>query len=211
MKKIFLVSFSLLLMSVTPATIIQPLMWEAKNPKRVKWSEYTFEQIYRNFDSFDAATDIDLFCPNYKNLNKTQRVNIWAQIIAAMSWYESGHNPKARLPQPSLGFDPVTNEYTCAEGLLQLGYADTMWHSYCDFNWVQDRQFEDNDSRKTTFDPYINLKCGIGILANQIEKRGKIVLNHGAYWSVIKDGHKNNRIEGIKKIVGQYEMCKLNE
>jgi len=211
MKKFFLMMTAILTLSVTPAPIMKPLLWEEKNPKRVKWSEHTFQQIYRNFDSFDKVKDMDFFCPNYYNLNRDEKVNVWGQLIAAMSWYESGHNPKARFAQPSLGIDPITNQYTCAEGLLQLGYADTMWHSYCDFNWTQDIQFEENDSRKTTFDPYINLKCGIGILANQIEKRGKIVLTRGAYWSVLKDGHKNSRLYGIRKIVSQYKMCNLNE
>jgi hypothetical protein len=211
MKKFFLILTAVLSLGVAPAPIMKPLMWEQKNPKRNKWSEFTFQQIYRNFDSFNKVKDMDFFCPNYNNLNRDERVNVWGQLIAAMSWYESGHNPKARLPQPSLGIDPVTNQYTCAEGLLQLGYADTMWHSYCDFDWSQDIQFDITDGRKTTFDPYINLKCGIGILANQIDKYGKIVLTRGAYWSVLKDGHKNSRLEGIRKIVSNYEMCKLNE
>ena len=211
MKKIIVALAALLSLGVTPAPIMKPLMWEAKNPKRAKWSEYTFQQIYRNFDAFDNAKDIDFFCPNYNNLNRDQKVNVWGQLIAAMSWYESGHNPRAREAGFNLGIDPITNENIKAEGLLQLGYADTMWHTYCDFDWVQDRQFEDNDPRKTTFDPYINLKCGIGILARQIEKHGKIVINRGAYWAVIKDGHKNSRIYGIQKIVSQYDMCKINE
>jgi len=210
MKKI-IIALSFLFMSVSPAPIMKPLLWEQKNPKRIKWSEHTFQQIYRNYDSFDNVKDMQFFCPNFYNLNRDQKVNVWGQLIAAMSWYESGHNPKARFPQPSLGIDPITNKYTCAEGLLQLGYADTMWHSQCDFNWTQDIQFEENDSRKTTFDPYINLKCGIGILANQIQRHGKIILNRGAYWSVLKDGHKNSRLEGIRKIVIQYDMCKMNE
>lgn len=211
MKKIIVALTALLSLGVTPAPVMKPLMWEAKNPKRVKWSEHTFQQIYRNFDAFDNVKDMDLFCPNYYNLNRDQKVNVWGQLIAAMSWYESGHNPKARVAEPSLGIDPVTNEVVKAEGLMQLGYADTMWHSYCDFDWVQDRQFEESDSRKTTFDPYINLKCGIGILARQIEKHGKIVINRGAYWAVIKDGHRNSRIYGIQKIISQYDMCKINE
>ena len=209
MKKIFVGLAAIMMMSVVPAPVMKPLMWEEKNPKRIKWSEHTFQQIYRNFDAFDKVKDMDFFCPNYYNLNRDQKVNVWGQLISAMSWYESGHNPKAAMLQSSLGVDPVTNETIKAEGLLQLGYADTMWHSYCDFDWVQDRQFEDHDSRKTTFDPYINLKCGIGILARQIEKHGKIIINRGAYWSVLKDGHKNCRIEGIKKIVSKYEMCNV--
>ncbi len=211
MKKIIVLLTALMSMGVTPAPIMKPLMWEKKNPKRVKWSEHTFQQIYRNFDSLDRAQDINYFCPNYNNLNRDQRVNVWAQLIAAMSWYESGHNPKARYPQPSLGIDPVTNRPLCAEGLMQLGYVDTMWRSSCDFDWSQDIQFDDNDSRKTVFDPYMNLKCGIGILVDQVDKYGKIIVKNGAYWSVIKVGHKNSRLNGIRDIIQEYEMCKLNE
>lgn len=209
-KKILLGLTALFLFSgVVPAAIMKPLAWEKDHPKRDRWSRHVFEQIYRNFDILDRAHDMDLFCPNYYNLNHDERVNVWGQLIAAMSWFESGWNKKARFPEPRLGIDPVTNRTVHSEGLLQLGYADAMWRSYCDFDWTQDIQFEDDDIRKTIFDPYLNLTCGIGILTSQIKKYERIIIKQGAYWAVIKKDHRNQKINGIRKIITQWDMCKI--
>jgi hypothetical protein len=151
---------------------------------------------------------MDLFCSNYYNLNRDEQVDVWAQLIVAMSWYESGWNKKARMEEPSLGLDRVTRRIIASEGLLQLSYEDSYWRNYCDFNWTQDIQFEDDDIRKTIFDPYLNLSCGIGILTSQIKRHEKIVINKGAYWAVIKKDHRNNKVPQIRKIIMQWDMCK---
>lgn len=196
---------------VVPAAIHKPLAWEKNHPKRSRWSYHVREQIYRNFEVLDRAHDMDLFCPNYYNLNRDERVDVWAQLIAGISWFESGWNKKARMPEPSLGIDQATGRTVCSEGLLQLGYADTLWRSYCDFNWAQDIQFEDDDIRKTIFDPYMNLTCGIGILTSQIKKYERIVVKEGAYWAVIKKDHRNNKVPQIRKIITEWDMCKIKK
>lgn len=210
MKKLLIALTALLSCAVTPAPIMKPLAWERDHRHRSRWSEHVFQQVYRNYETLNRVRDMDLFCPNYYNLNRDERVNVWGQLIAAMAWYESGWNRKARYGEPRLGIDQITNRMVHSEGLLQLGYADTMWHSYCDFDWTQDIQFEDNDGRKTIFDPYLNLSCGIGILTSQIRRTERIVLGEGAYWAVIKKGHRNEKIAGIRKMVMQLDMCKLN-
>jgi len=194
---------------IVPAAIHKPLAWEKNNPKRVRWSDHVREQIYRNFEVVDRAHDMDLFCPNYYNLNRDERVDVWAQLIAGMSWFESGWNKKARMAEPKLGIDQVTGKTVASEGLLQLSYTDTLWRNYCEFNWSQDIQFEEDDFRKTIFDPYINLTCGVGILTSQIKKYERIVIKDGAYWSVIKKDHRNNKVPQIRKIITEWDMCKV--
>ena len=196
---------------IVPAAIHKPLAWEKDHPKRYRWSDHVREQIYRNFDVLSRAHDMDLFCPNYYKLNRDEQVDVWAQLISMMSWYESGWDKKARMEEPSLGIDRVTRKIIASEGLLQLSYEDSYWRNYCDFNWTQDIQFEEDDIRKTIFDPYFNLSCGIGILTAQIKRHEKIVVKNGAYWAVIKKDHRNNKVPQIRRKIMEWDMCKLQK
>jgi hypothetical protein len=127
-----------------------------------------------------------------------------------MAFYESSFNPAARFVEPMRELDPVTKMPIVSEGLLQLGYSDNLYHG-CHFDWAKDSSLDTADPKKTILDPYTNLQCGIIIMSQQIEKYGSIVINRGAYWAVIKKGHPNIKVEQIKKIVTNLEICKIYE
>jgi len=208
MRKLLLAIVTLMCTAVAPAPIMKPLAWEQPGkPGRQKWSEHTFQNIYRNFDKLDKAIDIQYFCPHYNYLNRDQRVNAWAQLVAAIAWYESGWNPRARAVQPTFGYDKITGETVVAEGLFQLGYMDSLWRDYCEFDWNGDRALNDDDLNRTMINPRAQIKCTVGILADQVSRRGRIVINEGAYWSVLMDGHRNQRIDGIRRMVMRLPMC----
>jgi hypothetical protein len=138
-------------------------------------------------------------------MNRDQRVNAWGQLIAGIAWHESGWNARARVP--TAGFDPVTGEVVMAEGLLQLGYVDSMWRDYCRFDWIGDRNLDIDDLNRTMINPRIHLECGIGILADQIERHGRVIINSGAYWAVLKQGHRHERIDAIRRMVMRIPEC----
>jgi hypothetical protein len=183
-----------------------PLEWENNNPHRIKWTEHVYGLIEQNFESLELANDIDYFCPNYKNLAHKQKINIWGQLIASISFFESTFNPKARIISPSKTLDPITNKSLVSEGLLQLGYIDIINHN-CKFNWEKDSKYDEDDSHKTILNPYRNLSCGMTILTEQIIKHKSIVIKKGAYWAVIKKDHPNSKIEQIKKMFNRYDIC----
>ena len=208
MKKLLIALTVLLCTGVAPAPIMKPLAWESGDkPGRHKWSEHTFQFIYRRFETFDRAIDMQYFCPNYHLLNRDQRVNAWGQLIASIAWFESGWNPRARVEAPEMGVDPVTGDSVMAEGLLQLAYSDSMWREYCRFDWMGDRVLDNDDLNRTMINPRTHLECGIGILANQISRHNKIVIDRGAYWSVLKQGHRNERIDEIRQMVMRLPEC----
>ena len=90
-KKILLGLAALFLFSgVVPAAIHKPLAWEKNHPKRYRWSDHVREQIYRNFDTLNRVQDMDLFCPNYYNLNQDERVDVWAQLIVGTVEFDPG-------------------------------------------------------------------------------------------------------------------------
>ena len=106
-----------------------------------------------------------------------------------------------------MGEDPVTGQQVHSEGLLQLSYQDGRSWDFCKFDWGKDQHLSPTDPRKSIFDPYINLTCGLGILSRQIRRHGRIVLGKGAYWAVIKSTNKRNRIAEIRQIVQGLPFC----
>lgn len=190
--------------------LMEPLFWEKDASYRKSWSRHLFLQIENNFDVLDKAKDIDFFCPNYNNLTVHQRINVWGQLFSAIAYFESTFIPTARYQEPLSDLDPVTDLPIVSEGLLQLGYSDNLYHK-CEFNWIKDSSLDPTDQAKSIFNPYLNLGCGVKIMTDQIKKHGLIRINSGAYWAVIKVGHRNQKIKEIKRIVNTYSMCKSDE
>lgn len=185
-----------------------PLAWESsKSPERTQWSEIAYAEIEKRLDQLDLAKDAVRFCPNYPSLTNRQKINFWGQLIASISYFESGWNPTTRFHESTMGTDPVTKKPIYSEGLLQLSYQDTLWYKHCDFNWNQDKNLKSNDPQKTIFDPAKNLSCGIGILARQIQRYQQIILKSNVYWAVIREGGRYNRINPIVEIVRQHDYC----
>jgi hypothetical protein len=112
------------------------------------------------------------------------------------------------MHEKTMGTDPVTKKPVYSEGLLQLSYQDTQWATHCKFDWKADQYLDPKDSSKTILNPYRNLYCGVGIMANQIKKRKDIALVTGVYWAVLKQGGRYSKIPEITKQVKAFKLCK---
>ena len=199
--------FTLILVAATTAQI--KLSWETTNPKASEWTTITLAAVEKHLNKLNEAQDVQAFCPAYSKIDFQQRIHFWGELISTLAFYESGWHPNAQLTEAPLGIDSVTGKTVVSEGLLQLSYGDTRWAKWCAFDWEADKN--DRGTRPTTIlDPKANLECGIGILARQINKRKAIVLgDKRAYWSTLKEGHDNNRIERIKKVLlSRLQFCK---
>ena len=193
-----------------PTYKMEPLAWENdKYPERVQWSKFLQEILVTDWASLlEGSRDIKDFCPNYYKLNIPQRANAWAQIFAVVSLHESSYIPTRRMEEKTMGTDPVTKKPVYSEGLLQLSYQDTQWATHCKFDWKADQHLDPKDSSKTILNPYRNLYCGVGIMANQIKKRKDIALVTGVYWAVLKEGGRYTKIPEITKQVKAFKLCK---
>lgn len=171
--------------------------WE-KKPEAVAWSEYAFDLLRgQYFETFCKASDITRFRSNFHSLTDDQKATILVEMISAIALPESGWKPTTRMVETTMGIDPITGKQVVSEGLLQLSYQDKQWAKPCRFNWEADKNLSATDPRKTILDPYVNLECGIGILARQITRTGKIILSSGVYWAVLKEGGKYQKIQQI--------------
>jgi len=186
-----------------------PLAWEHKSsPKRAMWSAYTAQVIgTEGANTFlPGSKDIGQFCPQYKKLNSAQKINFWAYLISAIAKFESGFKTTTRFREHGLGRDAVTGGANHSEGLLQLSYQDARYHS-CAFDWSKDKHLPVTSAKKTIFDPLRNLQCGVKILAKQLKKHGRISIQRGAYWSVLRPGGRYSKVNQIKAMTRKLPFC----
>lgn len=191
---------------LTQIAVAEPVLsWEAKDPKNKEWTRITLESITKRFDKLDKAEDIITFCPKYQELEKEKKIIVWGELISSTAFYESGWNPNSELLEPSLGKDAITGLVVQSQGLLQLSYGDTTWAKWCNFTWDEDRK---NLAQASIIQPKNNLECGIGILANQVNRWKRITLDgKHAYWSVLKIDSKWKKIDNIAKMVKRLTYC----
>ncbi|MNL15369.1 hypothetical protein D3C87_1363530 [compost metagenome] len=112
-----------------------------------------------------------------------------------------------RFHESTMGTDSVTKQPVYSEGLLQLSYQDVRGYPFCDFNWEVDRKLKVTDIRKTIFDPYKNLDCGVGIMSRQLARSGLITVKTNAYWSTLRSGGTYNKISQISAMVKKLPFC----
>ncbi len=185
----------------------EPLLWENAKAGTKPWSTFVFGLIQSEAQDLLTAKDMTRFCRTYSSLSNLQKVNVAGQLIAAMTKYESSFNPLSRFHESTMGTDPITGQPVYSEGLLQLSYQDIQGYPFCQFDWNQDQFLAPTDPQKTILNPFKNLYCGVRILANQVKRKGLVVIGSGAYWAVIKENNSNNKIDEIENLVGSLKMC----
>ena len=201
--------------SSTTTTVKAPEMAKVKlswntpsNPEREAWSAFLIQSLNEQYDSFSKASDSKDFCPKFSSLTKDQKINLWAEILVWMMYYESGWSPVNWMTEKSMGIDAVTGKQVKSEGLLQMSYQDTQWHKFCTFDWSKDKLLKQDDPKKTIFNPITNMDCGVKVLAKQIASKGAISLKSSVYWSVIKIDGKYSKLPQIMAKTKALPFCK---
>jgi hypothetical protein len=188
------------------------ISWE-KYPENKPWSDYVYALVTSDelFPVFDKAKDVKDFCPNYPKLNKMQKGTLWTELFSAIAFYESAWSPVSRMQEKNKNgtpkYDELTGLYLYSEGLLQLSYQDTLWASYCAFDWPKDMDLKPKDPKKTILDPYKNLDCGVRIMSRIIAKRGVVKTTVGYYWAVIIPGGSYQQIANIQGMTKKLAFC----
>jgi hypothetical protein len=174
----------------------EPLVWESsRHPERTAWSNQLAQIVATNFKELDRAQDIATFCPRYAFLNGGQKVNVWSNLFAATSYYESGWKPTASSVDVGTPFD----ENTWSVGLLQLSVVDQA-------NYGLNFGFTFADLQN----PVKNLQLGVKIMAKQISKHGRILIpagGTGLYWATLHPGGKYDASKDIEKATSRLSFC----
>lgn len=181
-----------------PAAIYQPLplTWESvSHPERLSWSSGLRQIVSAYLPILDKAKDISLFCPNYSALSSDQKNNLWADLFAATSYYESAYDPKSNSVDVGSQNDP--NSWSV--GLLQLSVVDQ--ESY---NLPFGFSFSDLQ------DPIKNLQLGVAIMSAQVKKYGTVLINVGSpglYWATLHPGGKYDESSAIEAKTKSLSFC----
>lgn len=197
---------------VVPDVSFEPLAWESKVKGSSSWSTTVYQVIQNEEPQMlgqNVADDVEVFCPQYRSLTDKQRLNFWGQLLAGMSKFESSWNPASYYVESTMGLDPITGRQVASEGLLQLSYQDEKSYNMdCGFDWSVDQAFTNTDPRKTIFNPHNNLRCGIKILARQLNRQRAISTTTGVYWAVLKKNGTYTKVPQIAAITQQLSFCK---
>lgn len=166
------------------------LSWDKTNAERLAWSKALIESIDEHWAKFSKSKDMKRLCANYANLENPKLA--WAEMFVAIAFFESTWNPASRYFEKTMGYH--------SEGLFQMSYVDEPW-TKCGFD----------AAKKNALDPIVNTKCAVKVLARQIDKSNLIMMSKGAYWAVIKDGSRYQKISQIKaRIEAALPQCKTN-
>lgn len=184
------------------------LGWESsRRPEAARWSAYAESVVSLYLDEFDKAADAPLFCRRYASLDRDQRVEVWADVMAWVSYWETGWDPRNRTAEPDQGVDDVTGRPVYSEGLLQLSYQDRDSNPYCAFDWTADKNLPAGDLRRSILNPYENLYCGVRTMADLVAKNGRAAVAQGGYWSTLQLGSVHDRSRQIEREVGGLPFC----
>jgi hypothetical protein len=159
-----------------------PALWDGKHPDALTWTRATVTAIERyGQDMLNAApSDIQSYCPRFKNLRKEEKLAFWVHMISAIAQKESGFDPAKSYEET---FANSKGEKVMSRGLLQLSLESANNANYgCRFK-----------TEKELEDPIKNLVCGVKILNHWIKLEPVISRNadkdwYGAskYWGVLR-------------------------
>ncbi|MCM2354240.1 MAG: transglycosylase SLT domain-containing protein [Pseudobdellovibrio sp.] len=177
-------------------------LWEKKSLNHQSWSEHIYRELPELGPALLASNPVDakIFCPNYKNLEESERKQFWAFFISSMAKFESNFDPKEAYTE---GFRDSAGRYVISRGLLQISIESSKGY-HCGFT-----------SEKQLHDPTRNLSCGIIILNHWMKKDARIASRLGVnwkggarYWSVLRAGRKTS-YQSIVKWSNDLPFCKL--
>lgn len=141
-------------------------------------------------------SDINSYCKGYSRLSPSQRLNFWGDLLTAISFHESRHNPKLMYKER---FKDSSGSQVISRGLLQLSFESSKGYG-CPL-----------DQASQLHDPAKNIDCGVRILNRWISQDGVISKDAGLlkkkwrgaarYWSVLRQPQTLSTIQA--QIQGQ--------
>ena len=174
----------------------EPLTWESSShPERKAWSAALYDIVAEHFTDLNKATDANTFCPGYGSLSADEKINLWADIFAGTTYYESSYNPLSA----SVDVGTSSNKDTWSVGLLQMSVVDQknyglpLGYTYADLQ-----------------DPIKNLELGVTIMALQVRKKGIILIpqgSSGTYWATLHPGGTYDKTAAIATMTKKLSFC----
>lgn len=186
------------------------LTWE-RTEKLKGWSKILYSAIDNHWTDLRKVTDMKMVCPGYDRATEEQKKYIWAEVFVNTIYFECSYDETSWMIEKSMGKDPVTGRQVRSEGPFQLSYQDESW-AKCGFDWSKDKLLHDDDPNKTIFNPDLNIRCGVKIMAMQVAKTklGNEAFLKEPYWAVLREPQPGrfSKIPEIKSIMAKLPICR---
>lgn len=177
-------------------------LWDDRIESGHKWTLFTIDAL-KNYgaDLIESVpADIENFCPNYKTLNISSRMEFWVNLVSAIAAAESRFNPKVFYVETMLNSN---GEHVVSRGLLQLSLESVRYYG-CPIKTDADLE-----------DPRKNIECGVRILNRWIPSDGVMSaqsksgwLGGARYWSVLRP--YSNKFGTIRKLMRTSRACQAS-
>jgi hypothetical protein len=158
-----------------------------------EWSAVVRQMIESEFVTLDFAKDIADFCPTYRTLGESERIDAWAEFWIAVAYFESLWNPR----QASVDVGKPDKRDTWSVGLWQMSVVDQSW-------LLNETPYKYEDLLEV--EP--NARLSLTAMRRQLMKADhKIVLPNSSkyrYWAVLLQGNRYNKIAEIKVWMKKY-------
>lgn len=172
----------------------QPILNVPNQGWHESWTPALTALIQDKFEILKSAKDITTIRPDFNSLSKENQIKVLVEFIKALCYFESGYNSESS----SVDVGIKGNKDTYSVGLMQMSVVDQQNYGLR-FGY--------------TFDDLLkavpNLTLGIAILAKQVQKYGKILIQlgeKGVYWAVLHPGGKYDRSVSIIKRVQELKF-----
>ena len=168
---------------------------------KASWTKVLIEEIEKSAMVDVLPTDYKEYCPAFKNLTKSDKVQVYAELMVLMAKKESSWNPAAKYLE---SFKDRHGKRILSSGLFQISLGSANgYKGVC--------AFKEQDE---LFDPIKNLKCSVRILDRWVV-RDKVFGSKvsgswrgGArYWSVMRQGSSSNKY--IKSRLSGSKLCRI--
>lgn len=171
----------------------KPLSWEAGHPERKAWSEHLMKLIGLYYDKLILAKDLEKIYPGFMKLSKSQQINVFAEFICWVCYYECAWNPLSN--SVDVGNDGDLDTYSV--GLMQMSVVDQV-------NYKLKFGYDFKDLQ----DPLKNLDLALAIMAYLSVKKGLIMIpkGQGTYWATISP---SGRYDKSAEIIGKLKNFKV--
>lgn len=135
-------------------------------------------------------SDIWAYCKRYSKLSASQRLQFWGDLLSAISFHESRHNPALKYQER---FKDNTGSRVISRGLLQLSFESAKGYG-CPL-----------EKAEQLHNPANNIDCGVRILNHWVLEDGVISDEVGwlqsqwrggaRYWNVLRQPEKRAAIQ----------------
>lgn len=145
-------------------------LWGGSVANSIAWTQTVLTIIRARMSDFEAARDVESFCPDYAGASRAQREVCWLRLIGGVVEFESSFQPSEKPFYEGNGIYSV--------GLLALSTGECA----------------NAPTQEQLMDPVKNLICGVNKMASLIA-RGRAIYNPehdgaSAYWSTLRPPHR---------------------